>query len=227
MDILLFLLRRIHYRGHANTLRFLMVKMPRSDSELDKSTDQVQSMKQNIEIMNQLYKNFYAIYSKSFRDRMLGQPYISCELLVEKEIIKFLIAVPQDYIETYEKVISSFYPGAVIDEVPQPSLLEAGKHVAGGYFVLGKDNAYPIKTYENFEADPMDSILASYSRVEIEEKLCLQILVAPLGDDWASHMRKQVESIKNKKSFSLWNLFKNNDDKESDKPSHGLSSQQI
>jgi hypothetical protein len=147
-----------------------MIKMPRNDSESDKA-DGVQSMKQNIEIMNQLYKNFYAIYSKSFWDRYLGQPHISCEIMVEKEIIKFMVGVPVDYVETYEKVISSFYPGAVIDEIAQPTYLEAGKHATGGHFVLAKDNAYPIKTYENFEADPMDSILASFSRVEIEEKL--------------------------------------------------------
>ena len=42
-----------------------------------------------------------------------------------KELIKFLLAVPKDYVETFEKIISSFYPGAVIDEIPQPKLVEA------------------------------------------------------------------------------------------------------
>lgn len=62
--------------------------------------------------------------------------------------------------------------------------------------MLTKENALPIKTYENFEMDPMDSVLASYSRVGIDEKLCLQILVSPLTEKRQKKMRKEVESIK-------------------------------
>lgn len=145
---------------HTHDLRFLQIKMPRADSDMDKGNDLIQSMKQNAEIMTQVYKNFYSIYSSAFWDRRLGQPYISCELIVEKELIKFVLGVPQDYIETFEKIISSFYPGAVIDEIKQPVLLDAGKYMAGGYFTLTKDAVFPLKTYETFEADPMDSILA-------------------------------------------------------------------
>jgi len=38
--------------------------------------------------------------------------------------------VPEEFVETFEKLISSFYPGAVIDEVSQPMFLEAGKYLA-------------------------------------------------------------------------------------------------
>jgi hypothetical protein len=37
--------------------------------------------------------------------------------------------------------------------------------MAGGEFTLTKDSVYPIKTYESFEADPMDSLLSAFSRV--------------------------------------------------------------
>jgi hypothetical protein len=45
-------------------------------------------------------------------------------------LIKFFLGVPEEFVETFEKLISSFYPGAVIDEVPQPMFLEAGKYLA-------------------------------------------------------------------------------------------------
>lgn len=124
-----YFLGKMRMRHHAATLRFLQIKMPRTESEMDKSNDTIQGMKQNIEIMNQVYKNFYAISSKHILDRLFGQASIACELMVEKEIIKFLLAVPLDYLETFEKIISSFYPGAVIDKIEQPQLLEAGKYV--------------------------------------------------------------------------------------------------
>ena len=68
--------------------------MPRTDSDKDRSNDAIQNMKQNIEVMTQVYKNFTAIYSGSFFDKKLGQPSISCEMLVEKERIKYLLGVP-------------------------------------------------------------------------------------------------------------------------------------
>jgi hypothetical protein len=62
--------------------------------------------------------------------------------------------------------------------------------------VLSKDDAYPIKNYEKFEADPMDSILSSFSRVRKDEKLQLQILVKPISESWQGRFRKKIEKIK-------------------------------
>ena len=72
---------------------------------------------------------------------------------------------------TVEKMISSFYIGAIVEQVKQPKLLEAGKFFAGGEFSLTKDSVHPIKTYEAFEADPMDSILSAFSNINRDEKV--------------------------------------------------------
>lgn len=109
----------------SNNLRFLQVKIPQNTGDSDQKNDNTQSMKQNIEIMNQVLKNFYAVYSNKRKENRLIQNYVSMELIVEKEMIKFVIGIPKDYIETIEKNISSFYPGAVIDYIDQPKLLDA------------------------------------------------------------------------------------------------------
>jgi hypothetical protein len=53
----------------------------------------------------------------------------------------------------------------LVEITSQPKLLEAGKFMAGGEFTLTKDSVYPIKTYESFEADPMDSLLSAFSHI--------------------------------------------------------------
>lgn len=181
----------------------MLIKIPRKESDLDHKNDTIQSMKQNIEIMNQVYKNFYSIYSGKYLDKHFAQNYLSLEMIVEKESIKFVLWCPKDYLDTFEKMISSFYPGSVIDRIDQPKMLDAGKFAAWWYFILSKDNPYPIKTYDSFEADPMDSILSWFSRVEWEEKLCLQILVSPLSEAWQKNLRKSIEWIKNWTKFSF------------------------
>ncbi len=189
----------------AKNLRFFLVKIPRKDSDIDKSSDNIQNMKSNIQVMEQIYKNFYSIYKSDFLHKFLPQPWISLNLVIEKELIKFIVWVPKDYKETFEKVISSFYPWCSIEDILPPKFLEAGKIGYGWYLVLSKDDAYPIKTYDKFEVDPMDSILASFSRVGFEEKLGLQILIKPIGEKWQIKFRKKIKQIKR---WGFWaNLF--------------------
>lgn len=192
----------------AEQLRFLQIKIPIKNSAKDQwnPEDHIQTMKQNIEIMNQIIKNVYAIYGKTGADKRL-QNYISLEMLVEKEIIKFIMGIPKDYVETLEKVISSFYAGSVVDYIEQPKLLDAGKYFGGGSFAYTKPDPFPLKTYESFEADPMESILSSFSRVDVDEKLSFQMLVAPVDEKEQAKMRKKIEDIKDDKKGVTFGSF--------------------
>jgi hypothetical protein len=69
-------------------------------------TDHIQDMKQNIQLMNQIYKNFYALYSTKSQAKKYGQDYISIELYIEKESIKLLLAIPDYFVENVEKNLS-------------------------------------------------------------------------------------------------------------------------
>lgn len=164
-------------------------------------------MKQNIQIMNQIYKNFYAIVEDKRKHKKFGHNYISMEMLIEKEVIKLIMGVPEEHVDNMEKLISSFYIGAVVDPIDQPKLLEAGKYMAGGEFILSKDNAYPIKTYETFEADPMDSLLSAYSKVLTDEKMCLQVLISPLDENVLKELKKESKKIKEGKNKGFMGML--------------------
>ncbi len=199
---------RIH---QSKKIRFLQIKIPKSVTTKwgDDGGDTIRDMKQNIQIMNQIYKNFYAIVEDKRSHKKFGHNYISMEMLIEKEIIKFIMGVPEEHRETMEKLISSFFIWAVVDPIDQPKLLEEGKYMAGGEFILTKSNAYPIKTYDWFEADPMDSILSAYSKVFKDEKMCLQILISPLDEKELKTLRKESKKIKDgKNKWFVEMLFK-------------------
>ena len=197
----IFVLQQIqkHRSKQSQKLRFLQVRVPKNavarSSDID-AKDHTSTMKDNIALMNQIYKNFYAIYEDNFINKHLGNPYISMEILVEKELIKFILAVPEDHVLTIQQMITAFYAGALVEVIDQPKLLEGGKYMAWGEFTLTKDSVYPVKTYESFEADPMDSILSAFSHLTKDEKACLQIMVEPLSEEWLKKMRKKGEQIK-------------------------------
>ncbi len=201
------------YKKHriyqTSKIRYMQIKIPKSVTTKgsDEWGDTIRDMKQNIQIMNQIYKNFYSIVEDKRSHRKFGNNYISMEMFIEKEVIKFIMGVPEEHGETLEKLISSFLIGAVVDSIDQPKLLEAGKYMAGGEFFLTKDNAFPIKTYEAFEADPMDSILSAYSKVFTDEKMCLQVLMSPLDEKELKALRKESKKIKEGKNKSFISLL--------------------
>ena len=198
-----------HRIQQANKLRYIQVKIPKSVTTKwgEDGGDTIKDMKQNMQIMNQIYKNFYAIVEDKRTHKKFWHNYISMEMFIEKEVIKFIMAIPEEHIDNMEKLISSFYIGAVVDPIDQPKLLEAGKYMAGGEFVLTKENAYPLKNYESFEADPMDSLLSAYSKVLTDEKMCLQILISPLDEKELKNLRKQSKKIKDGKNKGFLSLL--------------------
>lgn len=158
------------------------------------------------------------------------------EILVEKEVIKFILWVPSDHLMTVEKMIASFYTGAIVENIRQPKILEAGKYFAGGEFTLTKDSVHPLKTYESFEADPMDSILSAFSNISRDEKVWIQILVEPLHENWLKKMRKTADDIKEgKKKLWFWWIIqklrdsgkKETSEKEQKEKKHSFSQQQL
>ena len=231
--------KRKHRKEQAYGLRFLQVQIPKNavarSSDID-AKDHIQSMKQNIELMNQVYKNFYAVFDDSWKNKRYGNNYISMEIVVEKEVIKFFLWVPKEHLITVEKMIASFYTWAIVEEVKQPKLLDAGKFYAWWEFTLTKNSVYPIKTYESFEADPMDSILSAFSNLTKEEKVWIQILVEPLHESWLKKMRKKADDIKEWKEIKgfwwfikkVWNSDKADaKNKENEKKKHNFSQQQL
>ena len=232
-------IQRQHRLEQANKIRFLQVQIPKNavarSSDID-AKDHIQSMKQNIELMNQVYKNFYAIFDEGWKNKEFGNNAISMEILVEKEVIKFILWVPSDHLMTVEKMIASFYTGAIVENIRQPKILEAGKYFAGGEFTLTKDSVHPLKTYESFEADPMDSILSAFSNISRDEKVWIQILVEPLHENWLKKMRKTADDIKEgKKKLWFWWIIqklrdsgkKETSEKEQKEKKHSFSQQQL
>ena len=232
-------IQKQHRLEQANKIRFLQVQIPKNavarSSDID-AKDHIQSMKQNIELMNQVYKNFYAIFDEGWKNKEFGNNAISMEILVEKEVIKFILWVPSDHLMTVEKMIASFYTGAIVENIRQPKILEAGKYFAGGEFTLTKESFHPLKTYESFEADPMDSILSAFSNISRDEKVWIQILVEPLHENWLKKMRKTADDIKEgKKKLWFWWIIqklrdsgkKETSEKEQKEKKHSFSQQQL
>ena len=195
VNYLFLLFAKKHARQQSENMRYLLVRI-QNDSWTDQSKSTITTMKQNIELMNQFLKNSISLLQDNSKHKWFWQPYISLELIWEWEMIKFVVWSPKEYLWYIEQTLGSFYPGSSIDRIPMPKILDEGKYASGWEMIYSKDFHLPIKTYEQFEADPMDSILSSFNKIMNDEVLVIQILLTPLEEWFIRSQRHTLDEIK-------------------------------
>lgn len=146
---------------------------------------------------------------------------ISLEIVSIDGYIQFLIRISAKFRDVVEAGVYAQYPDAEITEIED--YVENVPHIYpdehykmfGMEFILGKEDAYPIRTYEHFEdsmakelKDPMASLLEVLSRLETGEQVWLQFVIRPvLGKDWEDKSQEVVDKIMGKKKVSKESLI--------------------
>ncbi len=146
----------------------------------------------------QMFAALHGIYrpEKSYQD------YLSFEIASKDKYIQFYAHVPIEMKDFVEGQIYSQYPTAEIAEVDDYTTeeianIEARKlKFVGTELKLTKLDVYPIKTFLNFEVDPLASITGVLSKVDKGEEIWLQVLVKPVGDNWQDRGVSHVRNVK-------------------------------
>jgi len=137
------------------------------------------------------------------------QRWFSMEIVSLGGEIHFFVRTVSRFRDLIESNIYAQYPEAEIvqvDDYVQSVSQEAIGHshdLYGTELILAKDDAYPIRTYLDFEKgvmteeqriDPMASILEVMSKINDGEQVWIQTLVRPVDDSW----KKQGEELRDK-----------------------------
>ena len=126
------------------------------------------------------------------------QEHVSFEIAATPAGIKFYVAVPRPVKSFVENQIYAQYPACVIHEVEdyvQPSVKE-GKMVLVTDLALSKEEYFPIKTFKDFELDPISAITSALGEIKEDEHLWLQVLVKPVPDVWQEAGHKYVMALR-------------------------------
>jgi len=107
------------------------------------------------------------------------------------------LAVPGEKKTLAERLISSVFPNARISEQRGDYNIfnYEGAHAAA-YATLAEHPAYPLKTPDLFEHDPMNVLLAAFAKIAKHgEGAAAQIVVGTEGDRYNRHYKKMVEEL--------------------------------
>ncbi len=128
---------------------------------------------------------------------------ISFEIVsMGNEGIRFFVVAPHHLSQFIEGQIYAQYPNAEIRYVQDYTQKQSGvkTFVSTGMIELDKDYIFPIKTFRNFEVDPLAAITSAISDLKLNEEAWVQILVRPISNYWQSKSKDYIVAIKDGKS---------------------------
>ncbi len=166
------------------------VSLPQSDEENGKQ----KNLKELISKMEQFYAGMLSV-----SDTKDESDYFTIELAnaYKSEEFIFYISVPDSKKNLFEKQILSIFPEAKISEKKDDyNIFNAQGESVGSYIKQVSNHIYPLKTYEQFDYDPLNVILNSFSKIDRDgEGASIQIIFKPVGEKYTNFYKKALKDF--------------------------------
>lgn len=169
------------------------VSLPET-SEADKQRD----LSQLISGMEQLYAGLLSISNENQAAGFANWFSIEIANANGSDHCIFYVSVPTVRRELFEKQVLAVFPGAHIQEQKDDyNIFAEGGRVAASYATLAKPALYPLKSYQEFNVDPLNAILNSFSKLStVGEGAAIQFILGQRQDGYAKEGAKVIEKIK-------------------------------
>lgn len=156
----------------------------------------------------QLFASLHGILRDNKELRLSGghQEHISFEIASVNGQIRFYVWAPKTLQSFVEGQIYSQYPTVQIHQADEDYTEHERDHEVAysTELTLTTDEFLPIRTFQNFEVDPLAGITGTLAKLETTgEELWIQVLVRPIPDDWQNAADRYINSIRNGRMFSL------------------------
>lgn len=171
---------------------------PQAHGEKDTDTPQYK-LEQLLSSSEQLYSGLLGLieYGESF----------SLEIAVPEgyESAFLYLAVPTEKKQLAERLLASVFPNARISESRGDyNIFNPDGASVGAYATLGTYPVLPLKTPDTFEHDPMNVLLASFSKIAKHgEGAALQITISDEGDRYNHHYKKMLREVDKGKPIEM------------------------
>ncbi len=184
-------------------MRLFEVTLPMKDK------DDSRGFKELISAMEQFYA---AMQSLATDRRNRDRKYFTLELALSNtgEEVVVYGGVPEHAADLFEKQILGSYADAKIREVTDDyNIFNEMGAARGAVAELTGVEAFPLRTSDSFEHDPMNALLNVFSKLKKEgEGAAVQFVIAPAGDDYVQKYQMVLQEIKDgmsvKKALSVF-----------------------
>jgi len=182
---------------------FLLIRIPRKDSkeDIEKTRESFSSgndFKEAIGLMSHFFEQLGGLADSDFAAKLKRQDFLSFEYAVQDKLINFYVVCPADLVDVIEKQITGFYPDCFLERVEDYNIFHPGSKVSVVPLKFANAAApwKPIKTYDEMNSDPLNSIINVMSKFEDSEGAAIQIMLRPTpSDKWQNKGREEAKEI--------------------------------
>jgi len=164
---------------------------------LPEKKDEPEEKRKELKTLLSSMEQFYA-GMRSVVDPTHPQNYFSVEIALPqgRDEIVFYCAVPNEKIAILRSQLIAIFPGIkIIESTDDYNIFNKKKHIAASVASLKKIDLFPIKLYEEFDYDPLNIVLESFSSLEREEGASVQLMLTPDSDMLSERIYKGIERL--------------------------------
>ena len=144
----------------------------------------------------QMFSSIHGILEGSVKSLDL----ISFEIAADgRDGVRFYVAAPQHLCKFIEGQIYAQYPNAEIMHVQDYALHQKEQNqsfVTAGMIELDKSFIFPIKTFRNFDVDPLAAITGTVGDLEPGSGAWIQLIMRPISNYWQEDSKEYITSIR-------------------------------
>ncbi len=163
-----------------------------------KKEEQSKALKELLSSMEQFYAGMLSVSPNAKGYGFEGQ-HFAIELAVSDESDEFIfyVSVPTAKADLFEKQIISIFQNARISEKKDDyNVFNPDGISVASVATQIKNPIFPIKTYEQFDYDPLNVVLNTLSKIQkIGEGAAIQILINPVGDYYVKQYKDALDEI--------------------------------
>jgi len=175
----------------------LLLQVPRTNDKKELAAEQMFAS-----LFGLLTIPAHGLFQTTIRER------ISFEIAVIGRRIGFYVWVPT-YLKSYvEEQIYAQYPSVQISVVPDYSMTPdtVFKSLLVAELKLHGSDVLPIKTFQNFDVDPLAAITATLAKFDPDEEAWLQLTLRPAPPQWHRKSERYIAKVKGGSSTSMSGL---------------------
>ncbi len=171
------------------------VSLPEPNADPDKD-ERYKHFRELVSAMEQFYSGMYGV-DKPFA----GEPaYYTLELAVPTDDphLRFYASVPNSRRDLFEKNILAVFPNAIVNAQPNDyNIFAQDGYALASAAKLFHKHPLSLADYSEFESDPMNSLISSFSKIQGEgEGAAVQFVIKPAGNEYQDTYRRIMKALR-------------------------------
>lgn len=133
----------------------------------------------------------------------IGDSRLSFEIEAKEKSVRFYVWVPAHLRGYVENQLYAQYPNINIVEMrdyADPAKVPTDLFAVATELKLGREDWYPIKTFLNFDVDPLAAITSALSQLEEDQHIWIQLIIWPEGNRWRNRAIRYINDVRTRQT---------------------------